>query len=395
MVQFLPQAPTKRSHMAEFLHAVRESIPQAKQEYQMMKKEAEAKEIAKQRAAALRAEFGENAEYLPESVLNVREKAKHPTPEKQLTPLQQSQKALADARLEALNEERETFKNVFGGGKSPITESKQEIQPEVGAVTQPEEDLETQAAFAGQPGKRGILGTAAKMKKEKKEKQSEANARKQGEYFKVNEPEIMKMANTSRNLQLEEARYDRLGQLFSEPENFPSSFNAALFSKDGHLNDIVYSQMTPEAQESVKLIIDSTSGIKDTYGSRVTNFDLQTYLKKLPSLLNSPEGKMRVLRDLQIMNKLNQMHANGIMEVFDEAGGTDKIPFSKAEKLYREKYGDQEKQLLKQFVNPEKATFNEMPNAQEYLGKKIKDEETGEIYISDGNEWKLYQPQGR
>jgi hypothetical protein len=139
------------------------------------------------------------------------------------------------------------------------------------------------------------------------------------------------------------------------------------------------------------LIIDSTSNIKDTYGARVTNFDLQTYLRKLPSLLNSPEGKMRVLRDLKIINQLNQLYENGIQDIFDEAGGTDKIPFSVAEKKYQKKYGTQEKELIDQFVSPEKGMFKQLPDANKNLGKKIKNTETGEILISDGAEWKPYK----
>jgi len=214
---------------------------------------------------------------------------------------------------------------------------------------------------------------------------------KEKEFFKLNEPKVMELADTQRKLETEELRYNRLGKLFSDPSKLPSSLTASLFTKDGNINDIVYSQLTPEAQEAIKLIVDSTSNIKDTYGARITNFDLQTYMKKLPSLLNSSEGKMRVLRDLKVMNQLNQMHAQGIQDIFDEKGGTDKIPYSKAEKLYKEKYGDLEKELKDKFINPEKGVFKDMPDANMYLGRKIKNPETGEIFISDGNEWKPFK----
>jgi len=91
------------------------------------------------------------------------------------------------------------------------------------------------------------------------------------------------------------------------------------------------------------------------------------------------------------MNQLNQMHAQGIMEIFQQEGGTDKIPYSKAEAIYRKTYGPQEKRLRELFVNPEKQTFKEMPSAFQYLGRKIKNPETGEIFISDGNEWKPFR----
>jgi hypothetical protein len=234
------------------------------------------------------------------------------------------------------------------------------------------------------------IATKKEQAEQKRYEETQRTA-KEREYFKLNEPKVIELADTQRKLEMEQSRYERLNQLFSDPSQFPSSFTAALFTKDGNINDLVYSQLSPDAQESIKLIIDSTSNIKDTYGARVTNFDLQTYLKKLPSLLNSPEGKQRVLRDLQIMNQINQLHAGGIQDVFEEAGGTDKIPFSTAEKIYKKKYGNAEKQLREQFVHPEKGVFNEMPDPNKYLGKKIKNPETGEMFISDGVEWKPFK----
>lgn len=225
----------------------------------------------------------------------------------------------------------------------------------------------------------------------KKKQEESIRTDKEKEYFKLNEPKIMELAESERKLKQEEARYGRLGELFSNPEKFPSTLTAALFTRDGQINDLAYSQLTPEAQEAIKLIVDSTSNIKDTYGSRVTNFDIQTYLKKLPGLLNSPEGKKRVLRDLQTINELNQLHASGIQEIFDEAGGTDKIPYSQAERIYQKKYGPTEKEILNNFIVPEKAMFKSFPDANKFLGKKVEDTKTGEIYISDGIEWKPFK----
>ena len=63
----------------------------------------------------------------------------------------------------------------------------------------------------------------------------------------------------------------------------------------------------------------------------------------------------------------------------------------KAESLYKKKYGALERQLRDQFVHPEKGVFNELPDPQKFLGRKVKNPETGEIFISDGNEWKPFE----
>ncbi len=319
---------------------------------------------------------------------------------KPLTSLQQSQKSLADERLKALQGKEKLFSKLFQGNpdqvknnqnSNPKEQNSPQNEEQFDLSQLPQDNLSKLAAFAGQPGEEGIIGNMAQAELDKQNKEKEGRTAKEKEYFKINEPKVMELAENNRKLKQEGARYDRLEQLFSDPSKFPSSLTAALFTKDGQINDVVYSQMTPEAQEAVKLIIDSTSNIKDTYGARVTNFDLQTYLRKLPSLLNSPEGKSRVLRDLKIMNRLNQLHSSGIQEIFEEAGGTDKIPFSTAEKRYEKRYGGLEKDLMNQFITPDKGVFEKMPEPNKYLGRKIKNPETGEIFISDGKEWKPFK----
>lgn len=322
-----------------------------------------------------------------------------------LNPLQEAQKNLAEARTKQAQGQTELFQNLFGGTPQNIGQQlaragspresfdkQPQQQPDIrNPQTWSDDQLRKVSSFAGQPGEMGIVGNMAKQELDARREEKKVRTAKEKEFFKFNEPKLAEVAETERNLDLENARYNRLGELFSDQSKFPSSLTAALFSKDGQLNDLAYSQLTPEAQEAIKLIIDSTSNIKDTYGARVTNFDLQTYLKKLPSLLNTPEGKMRVLRDLQIMNRLNAMHAKGIQEIFNESGGTDKISFSEAQKRYKKKFRGQENELISQFITPEKAKFNEMPEPSKYLGRKIKNPETGEIFISDGNEWKPFR----
>jgi hypothetical protein len=348
-------------------------------------------QAASQQKEAIRKAFGDEVANLPPELqkIYISESLKGQRP---LNPLQQ-------AKLDALEGQQKLFKQLYNKqgqenipGMDQFQENEQiQSQDQNPLSSAPKNLLHQVANFAGQPGPEGIIGNMAKSELERQEKENKQRTDKEKQYFKFNEPKLAQLADTERKLELESARYDRLGELFSDSSKFPSSLTAALFSKDGQINDLVYSQLTPEAQEAIKLIIDSTSNIKDTYGARVTNFDLQTYLKKLPSLLNSPEGKMRVLRDLQIMNQLNQLHAQGIQEIFDEKGGSDKIPFSTAEKLYKDRYGAMERQMLDKFIHAEKGKFNEMPDPDKYLGRKIRNPETGEVFISDGQEWKPFK----
>ena len=203
------------------------------------------------------------------------------------------------------------------------------------------------------------------------------------------EPKLLELEDKLRNYETEGMRFERLQELFSpELENkFPSSITAALFTKDGELRPAAAASLSPEAQESVKLIADNLTGLKDSFGSRVTNFDIQSYMKRLPTLLNSSEGRRRVLRDLRMMNDLNQQHTQGVLDVVDRYGGPGKISISKAERIFKKEFAPRMKEIREEFVNPEKKAFSSLPSAKMYVGRTVVDEETGQQLRSDGNDW--------
>lgn len=203
------------------------------------------------------------------------------------------------------------------------------------------------------------------------------------------EPKLQEKEEKLRNLNLQGMRFDRLEQLFQpELENkFPSSFKVGLLTKDGELRPAAAALLSPEAQESTKLIADELTGIKDSFGARVTNFDIQSYMKKLPTLLNSAEGRRRVLRDLKLMNQINRDEYEGVLGVIDRYGGPGNISISKAERIFKKEYAPKMKELREEFVNPDKKSFSQLPSAGMYAGRQLVDEETGQKFRSDGKDW--------
>lgn len=203
------------------------------------------------------------------------------------------------------------------------------------------------------------------------------------------EPKLLEMEDKLRGLEQSGMRFERLSELFS-PElegKFPSALTSAAFTKDGELRPTAAALLSPEAQESVKLVADELSGAKDTFGSRVTNFDLQSYMKRLPTLLNTPDGRRRVLRDLRLMNDINKMHSEGVLDIIDKHGGPGGISVSKAERMFRKDFAPRIKELREQFVNPDKTEFSELPSASMYSGRAVMDPETGQKFRSNGKEW--------
>lgn len=83
---------------------------------------------------------------------------------------------------------------------------------------------------------------------------------------------------------------------------------------------------TPEAQAYVKLVNDFTTKAKDSYGARVTNFELQRFLKRLPTLANSKEGRQLILDQLKMATDINKLEAEAITKVYDHYGSQNVTP---------------------------------------------------------------------
>ena len=104
---------------------------------------------------------------------------------------------------------------------------------------------------------------------------------------------------------------------------------------------------SPEGQRFVKTINDFTTLAKDSYGARVTNFDLQQFMRRLPTLANTEEGRNQIIDQLEIINDLNILNTRATRDVIDEYGGLRNIDYDRAEKL-AEKSTKQQKEKLKQ-----------------------------------------------
>lgn len=79
--------------------------------------------------------------------------------------------------------------------------------------------------------------------------------------------------------------------------------------------------LNPDTQEFQKLVVDFTRNARQTFGARVTNFELDTFLKSIPSLLQSEEGKKRVIRNLELLNRGKVARFDTLREILRENDG--------------------------------------------------------------------------
>lgn len=63
-----------------------------------------------------------------------------------------------------------------------------------------------------------------------------------------------------------------------------------------------------ETQAYVKTLNDFLIDAKEYFGSRVTNFDVQSFKSRLPSLLNTADGRRMIIKQMQLMNDLQRVY---------------------------------------------------------------------------------------
>lgn len=169
----------------------------------------------------------------------------------------------------------------------------------------------------------------------------------------------------------------------AKSKKLPSDIGRLNVKEDGSLR--LPFAASPESQRFVKTINEFAAGAKDTYGSRVTNFDLAQYLKQFPSLTNSEKGIKQLIEQLKIVDEINSEYYKNLNKVFDKAGGARRIDADRAQSLAEKMSQNRVDELVSKFENI--GRFTSMPEASEFTGKKIRNKETGEVLISNGRDW--------
>lgn len=110
------------------------------------------------------------------------------------------------------------------------------------------------------------------------------------------------------------------------------------------------SVVSPEAQEWVKEISRFGNRAKDAFGSRVTNFDLFQYMKQFPGLLNTHEGRKRILKMMDVNNRLDRLYDSALKQIYQKKG-LNGIPQEEADRLAQEFVSKETEKLRDEYVN--------------------------------------------
>lgn len=123
-------------------------------------------------------------------------------------------------------------------------------------------------------------------------------------------------------------------------------------------------KINPETQRFIKTINDFTTKAKDTFGSRVTNFDLQQFLARLPSLTNTPEGRRGIINQMRISSEIDRIHADALQKVYSKYG-LGNITEEDAEQIAESLIQPQVKALADQYAQVENQLESLSNNSQQ------------------------------
>lgn len=126
-----------------------------------------------------------------------------------------------------------------------------------------------------------------------------------------------------------------------------------------------------EAQAFVKTVNDFTTEAKKSFGSRITNFELNRFLKRLPTLANSPKGRELIIKQMQIINEINQKYNNEIQNIVDNAGGIRRVDFDRVKSLARKRVQPQIENLAAEYKKIDSSSLQEIKNQSKQKLKKV------------------------
>jgi len=198
-----------------------------------------------------------------------------------------------------------------------------------------------------------------------------------------------------------ETRKDILNQAKASRENDMRLDRMEQLNESGKLVSGLYNDMlktfgidfaalkNPESQEFEKLSTDMLRNAREIFGSRISNLEVSTFLKTIPTLSQTAEGRKRVIRNLKLLNKGAGIRLNEMKKIMKENKGVP--PYDLAEQI-EERIGPQLDDITEEFkvapVTPSQA-FKTLPSASDHSGKIIRDTTTGKRYKSDGKKWKV------
>lgn len=151
--------------------------------------------------------------------------------------------------------------------------------------------------------------------------------------------------------------------------------------------------LNPESQAFNKLRTTFMSGAKNIIGGRVTNQELEQFMKSVPSLSQSPEGRALIMENMRNKFELDKQYYQVIQDLENEYQGKemplnfDSIVHQRMKPFYKE-FQNKFKTIESMAQKKEQKgySYSALPDAAAAAGKTIQKED-GTFEWSDGKQW--------
>lgn len=283
----------------------------------------------------------------------------------------QQDKKINDLKSKVDDERYQTIKKHFGekeaeiykaapeGGKTEILKHLYEKEQR---NNQLDKNLKDQGVVSGLEDEEDLLDDEISPLKKAAEKfidfdkglTPKERVRREESRYGINLPLYQSSVDKSRALDSEKDHLDILEELSPQIGTFQ---RLNINPQTGDL--FLPAAASTEAQRYVKTLNDFTTNAKDSYGARVTNFDLQQFMRRLPTLANSEEGRAEILKQMKIINEINSTREKAIQDVIDAHGGIRKIDYDTAERIAEKKSSKKITQLKNEFKKIDAKLENE------------------------------------
>jgi len=140
--------------------------------------------------------------------------------------------------------------------------------------------------------------------------------------------------------------YQHLEILRNLNPKIPEGVSRLLIDKEGNIRPTALrlKAVPKEVERFAKTVNDFLTSAKDTFGARVTNYDIAQFKARLPNLLNSKEGREEIIQQMQILTQIEQNYRNALKKIYSHYG-LDGIPEEQAEALAEQMTAQEEERL--------------------------------------------------
>lgn len=149
-------------------------------------------------------------------------------------------------------------------------------------------------------------------------------AKEQAKIDKDTQPYYNEASNAAKASYSSDNRLNRMEEIIKKgklpmpgPRALVNGILRPFLGKDFDLSELG----NPDAAEFKKLQNDFLRDAKNIFGSRLTNYDVETFLKIIPNLSISKEGNLRIIHELKLMNEAARIRKKEMDSIIKENGG--------------------------------------------------------------------------